>query len=131
MHQLRESRTGEVEVIEKVYSRHQHLCLSLIYVNVFAGAYACPSELDEFLCSRSHIRDFAQEAKALGVQYIGLCCGNRAHYLREIAEVYGKQPPASRYARKQGEHLTAQSDQEREYQKQHYIADLRDYPAEG
>ena len=54
-------------------------------------------DLDSVRCNRSDIRTFAEEAKAIGVQYIGLCCGNAPNLTREIAEVYGKNPPASKY----------------------------------
>ena len=50
------------------------------------------------MCSRSDVRKFATEAKELGVQYIGLCCGNAPNLLREVAEAYGRTPEASRYA---------------------------------
>lgn len=49
------------------------------------------------MCSRSDIRQFAQEAKKIGIEYIGLCCGNAPNYFREIAEVYGRKPEASKY----------------------------------
>ena len=48
-------------------------------------------------CSRADIRKFAEEAKSIDIQYIGLCCGNAPNLTREIAEVYGRTPPASKY----------------------------------
>lgn len=50
------------------------------------------------MCSRTDIRQFAEEARRIGVQYIGLCCGNAANLMRELAEVYGRRPPASHYS---------------------------------
>lgn len=50
------------------------------------------------MCSRSDIRHFAEEAKRIGVQYIGLCCGNAANFMRELAEVYGRSPAACKYS---------------------------------
>lgn len=49
------------------------------------------------MCSRSDIREFAEAAKEMGINYIGLCCGNAPNYFREIAEVYDRKPPASTY----------------------------------
>ena len=49
-------------------------------------------------CSRQDIRSFATECKQIGVNYIGLCCGNYSGFLREIAEVYGRKPAASKYS---------------------------------
>ncbi|KAK7497311.1 hypothetical protein BaRGS_00011355 [Batillaria attramentaria] len=57
-----------------------------------------PLDLACVQCSRGEIRDFAREIRNLGVQYVGLCCGNTSSLLREIAQVYGRNPPSSRYA---------------------------------
>lgn len=64
----------------------------------FSGKLVYPDNLDCVRCTRSEIREFAEKAKAIGIQYIGLCCGNSANLTRELAEVYGKNPPASKYA---------------------------------
>ncbi|KAK7497312.1 hypothetical protein BaRGS_00011356 [Batillaria attramentaria] len=44
------------------------------------------------------IRSFAAAARGLGVQYIGLCCGNSAFYMREVAEAYGRRPQSCNYS---------------------------------
>lgn len=62
------------------------------------GKYTYPDNLDCVRCTRTDIRKFAEEAKSIGIQYIGLCCGNSASLTREVAEVYGRTPPASRYS---------------------------------
>lgn len=56
-----------------------------------------PDNLDSVRCNRAEVRQFAEDAKAAGVQYVGLCCGNAPNLTREVAEVYGKHPPASKY----------------------------------
>ena len=35
---------------------------------------------------------------ALGVRYLGVCCGAAPHHIRAVAEAAGKTPPASRYS---------------------------------
>jgi len=50
------------------------------------------------MCNRSDIHRFAEEARAIGVEYVGLCCGNAANFMRELAEVYGRKPAASKYS---------------------------------
>ncbi|XP_052811612.1 betaine--homocysteine S-methyltransferase 1-like [Mya arenaria] len=62
-----------------------------------SGERVYPDNLDCVRCSRIDIRRFAEEALAAGVQYVGLCCGNSPNLTRELAEVYGKDPPASHY----------------------------------
>ena len=56
-----------------------------------------PDNLDAVRSSRADIRKFAEEAKSLGVQYIGLCCGDAPNLIREVAEAYGREPPSSKY----------------------------------
>ena len=63
-----------------------------------AGEPAFPLNLSPMQCSRKEIRAFAEEARQLGIQYIGLCCGSSSFYLREIAEAYGKTPPSCTFS---------------------------------
>ena len=41
-----------------------------------------------------------------GVQYMGLCCGNRAHMTRKMAETLGRRPPASRFSCDMTQHVS-------------------------
>jgi betaine-homocysteine S-methyltransferase len=57
-----------------------------------------PTALDPFTCTRNDITAFTRDALALGVDYLGLCCGAAPHHIRAMAEVLGRTPPASRYS---------------------------------
>ena len=57
-----------------------------------------PVALDALTCNRYEIAEFAKEARALDVRYIGVCCGAGPHHVRAIAEALGRTPPASRYS---------------------------------
>ncbi len=59
---------------------------------------AFPVGLDPFLATRTEIFDFGREAFALGVRYLGVCCGAGPHHIRALAESVGRHPPASRYS---------------------------------
>ncbi|XP_052782218.1 betaine--homocysteine S-methyltransferase 1-like [Mya arenaria] len=59
---------------------------------------AFPLELCTCLCGRCHIEEFANQCREMGVQYVGLCCGNSANMTRIVAQGYGRTPPAARYA---------------------------------
>jgi methionine synthase I (cobalamin-dependent) len=59
---------------------------------------AFPVGLDPFMATRSEIFDFGREAFALGVRYLGVCCGAGPHHIRALAESLGRHPPASRYS---------------------------------
>jgi betaine-homocysteine S-methyltransferase len=62
------------------------------------GARAFPVGLDPFVCTRQEIFDFGQEAYALGINYLGVCCGAGPHHIRALAESLGRKPAASRYS---------------------------------
>jgi len=63
-----------------------------------------PSALDPFTCSRFELGDFAREALALGVTYLGVCCGAGPHHIRSLAEALGRTPPASRFSADMSKH---------------------------
>jgi betaine-homocysteine S-methyltransferase len=63
-----------------------------------------PTGLDPFVATRYECADFAREAAAIGVEYIGLCCGAGPHHLRAVAEALGRTPEASRYSPDMSKH---------------------------
>ena len=68
------------------------------FMHSISGDILYPDNINSCMCNRSDIRKFAMEAKEIGVQYIGLCCGNAPNFTRELAEVYGRTPEASKYS---------------------------------
>jgi betaine-homocysteine S-methyltransferase len=62
------------------------------------GERSFPIALEPFLCTRFEMADFAAQAKEIGVNYIGICCGGAPHHVRAMAEALGRTPPASRYS---------------------------------
>lgn len=68
------------------------------------GDMPFPIALDPFTCNRFEIAEFTKQAVALGVRYIGLCCGAMPHHIRSIAEALGREPPASRYSADMSKH---------------------------
>ena len=63
-----------------------------------------PIALDPFTCTRYDVAAFARDALALGVEYLGLCCGAAPHHIRAMAEAMGRRPPASRYSPDMSKH---------------------------
>ncbi len=59
---------------------------------------AFPIGLDPFQTTRFEMADFAVQARALGVNYVGICCGAGPHHVRSMAEALGRTVPASRYS---------------------------------
>jgi betaine-homocysteine S-methyltransferase len=62
------------------------------------GHVAFPLELDPFVLTRFEMASYAQNAKELGINYIGGCCGTTPHHLRAMAEALGRTAPNSKYS---------------------------------
>jgi betaine-homocysteine S-methyltransferase len=62
------------------------------------GSRAFPIALDPFTCTRFDMARFAIQARDLGVNYVGICCGAGPHHVRAMAEALGREVPASKYS---------------------------------
>jgi betaine-homocysteine S-methyltransferase len=62
-----------------------------------------PVGLEPLQLTRKTMADYAREAKAIGVNYIGACCGAVATHIREMALALGKVPPDKRLWKTGGE----------------------------
>jgi betaine-homocysteine S-methyltransferase len=62
------------------------------------GERAFPIALEPFACTRFEMAQFAVQARDLGVDYVGICCGAGPHHVRAMAEALGREVPASRYS---------------------------------
>lgn len=72
--------------------------------DLLADHRAFPVALDPFTCNRQEIGEFGKEALALGVRYLGVCCGAGPHHIRALAEAVGRRPPASRFSADMSKH---------------------------
>ena len=64
-----------------------------------------PTALDPHFCNRYEIGKFAKDAYALGVNYLGVCCGANPMLIREVAESIGLTVPASKYRENMENHF--------------------------
>jgi len=62
----------------------------------FTSLEAFPFELDPLQHSRREMARWAQQARDLGIDYIGSCCGSVAIHVREMARALGKLPEENR-----------------------------------
>jgi betaine-homocysteine S-methyltransferase len=62
-----------------------------------------PYALDPLQLTRTEMGDYAQQARDVGINFIGACCGTVAMHIREMARVLGKLPEDSRIWKKGGE----------------------------
>jgi betaine-homocysteine S-methyltransferase len=62
------------------------------------GERAFPIALDPFVCTRFEMAAFAVQARDLGVDYVGICCGAGPHHVRAMAEALGREVAAGKYS---------------------------------
>lgn len=62
------------------------------------GDPAFPLELDPFMLTRREMAAYALQARDMGINYIGACCGTGPHHIRAMAEALGRTVPGSRYS---------------------------------
>uniref|UniRef100_A0A0B7AE37 Hcy-binding domain-containing protein n=1 Tax=Arion vulgaris TaxID=1028688 RepID=A0A0B7AE37_9EUPU len=103
--EVRKSCKGPIACLPVPYRTSLEFPTMQTLVDPFSGQRAFPTDLPAQLCGRSEIRAFAEACKEIGVQYVGLCCGNSSHIFREVSEVYGRNPPASKYSPDMSQHI--------------------------
>jgi betaine-homocysteine S-methyltransferase len=57
-----------------------------------------PLALEPFTCTRYDMAGFAENARDIGANYIGICCGAGPQHVRAMAEALGRNVPASKYS---------------------------------
>ncbi|QBD78782.1 homocysteine S-methyltransferase family protein [Ktedonosporobacter rubrisoli] len=94
---IRATVPGYVAAQPVPYKTHEG-ALTFESLQLENGARAFPLGLEPFLHNRFEMADFARRARALGINYIGICCGGSPHYVRAMAEALGRTPAASKYS---------------------------------
>ncbi len=56
----------------------------------FTGLKGFPDAMEPYQLTRWEMADYAREAKAIGANFIGACCGAVATHIREMARALGK-----------------------------------------
>jgi betaine-homocysteine S-methyltransferase len=86
------------------YRTHEHEPTFQSLTDPQWDGMAFPTALEPLTCNRYELAEFATEAAGIGVNYIGICCGNAPHFLRSVAEALGRTPSASRYSPDMSKH---------------------------
>jgi methionine synthase I (cobalamin-dependent) len=103
--EVREAVSGHVAALPVPYHTHaEQPTFQSLRDSADPEAMPFPTALDPFMSTRYEIADFAREASALGVDYLGLCCGAGPHHIRSLAEALGRTPPGSRYSPDMSKH---------------------------
>jgi len=83
-----------------------------------------PTALDPFTCTRNEMGRFAAAAHAMGIDYLGVCCGAGPHHIRAVAEALGRTPPASQYTADMTKHAFMGTDPSITDEQRDYAAKL-------
>ncbi len=101
LRQVRESVSCHVGALPVPYRTHTDQPtfheLSDPGYDKFPNGRPYPTALEPLTCNRYEIGDWARAAFALGVRYLGLCCGAGPQHVRGMAEALGHRSAASRY----------------------------------
>ena len=95
----------------------------------YKGNYAFPLELDPFVLTRLEMVAYALEAKDIGVNYIGGCCGTAPHHLRSMAEALGRTVPNSKYSPRLELHTIIGDERHRKEKDERVLCEQRYDPA--
>ncbi|GAB1607052.1 betaine--homocysteine S-methyltransferase 1-like [Argonauta hians] len=104
MKHVRHACKGPIAALPVLYRTTEDIATFQMLKDPNTGLYAFPINLAQFQCSMSDIEFFGKACNDIGIQYIGLCCGNTADYFRLLCETCGKNPPASRYSSDMAKH---------------------------
>ncbi|KAH9503691.1 hypothetical protein Btru_067172 [Bulinus truncatus] len=104
MKKIRQTCKGPIACLPVPYRTTEEFPAMQSIIDPETGRQAFPYDLPGHTCTRTQIENFAKSCKDIGVNYVGLCCGNASHYTRIVAEVYGRTPPASRYSPDMSKH---------------------------
>ena len=104
-----EQGTGQVCALPVAYQTDEN-DPSFVTLRKDGCQHGFPLELESFLLSRYEMADFALQARDLGVNYIGVCCGGAPHHVRAMAEALGRETPASKYSPDLSKHAILGSD---------------------
>jgi betaine-homocysteine S-methyltransferase len=83
-----------------------------------------PTALEPLSCNRYEIAQFGRDAYAMGVRYLGVCCGAAPHLIRSLAEALGRETPASRYSPDMSRHAFLGTNAQLHAHNQEYAKEL-------
>ena len=83
-----------------------------------------PVALDPFQVTRYEIAEFGRKAHAMGVNYLGVCCGAGHHHIRALAEALGRRPIASRFSPDMSKHYAYGNDAKLKQANREYAKEL-------
>jgi betaine-homocysteine S-methyltransferase len=122
---VRDAVSGHVAALPVPYRTHdEQPTFQSLRDEEHPDAIPFPTALDPFVCTRYEVADFAAEAHAIGVNYLGLCCGAAPHHIRSLAEALGRTPPGSKYSPDMSKHAYFGTDKSLKAENVEFAKDL-------
>ncbi|XP_071114592.1 betaine--homocysteine S-methyltransferase 1-like [Haliotis cracherodii] len=114
---------GPIAAFPVPYRTSKDVPVYLSLIDPFTGKRAFP-DVSSQLCGVAEITAFAKECKEIGVQVIGVCCGNTPAMTRAVAEVYGRTPPASKFSPFMEKHYIFGKDKSDYFSDDYYLSNM-------
>ncbi|XP_048240562.1 betaine--homocysteine S-methyltransferase 1-like [Haliotis rufescens] len=121
--ELRKTCKGPIAAFPVPYRTSPEFPTMQSLIDPYTGKRAFP-DLSSQLCGVAEVTDFAKECKEIGVQFVGLCCGNTPAMTRAVAEAYGRRPPASIFSPNMEKHFIFGKD--KYFSDNFYLTQLRE-----
>ncbi|XP_070568418.1 betaine--homocysteine S-methyltransferase 1-like [Ptychodera flava] len=110
MEEIRKTCKGHLAVVPVPYRTTAEQPTFFMLTDPKTGKKLFPTDTDVLSCSRDDMREFGKQCKDIGIQYVGVCCGNRPFQTRSLAESLGRSPPASRFSPDMSKHYVYGTD---------------------
>ncbi|KAF6034419.1 hypothetical protein EB796_007269 [Bugula neritina] len=94
---IRKQIKGPLACVCLGYKTTEEECTWYMLKHPRTGVKSFPMNLLAHCLGRSDLEWYAKELKDIGVNYVGMCCGNCPTYTRTIAMEFGRTPPAAKY----------------------------------
>jgi len=69
------------------------------------GGNAFPAGLDNLMCNRFEMAEFAKDCLNKKINFIGICCGAESHHIREMSIALGRKPISQKYSHDMSKHF--------------------------
>ncbi|XP_070568435.1 betaine--homocysteine S-methyltransferase 1-like isoform X4 [Ptychodera flava] len=110
MEEIRKTCKGPLAALPVPYRTTVEQPTFFMLTDPVTGRKLFPEDTEVSSCIREDIYQFGKRCRELGIQYFGICCGNRPVLMRSLAESLGRSPPSSRFSADMSRHYVYGTD---------------------
>ncbi|XP_077994734.1 betaine--homocysteine S-methyltransferase 1-like [Glandiceps talaboti] len=111
MKEIRQVCKGPIAALPVPYRTDEKAPTFYMLTDPENGKSLFPINLEVKSCSHENIAEFGKQCKEMGIQLVGICCGNRPSLTRTLAESLGRKPEGSRFSIDMSRHVTFGTDE--------------------